>query len=157
MTNIEKVKRILDAGHWVKVTYPHIKFSFPSIVTSYKDDAFSYIDEFNMKCINYSEECLKDCTIEAIQRIPTAYKSWDKVLVLSNPTGNESMDNMVWKILEVKDNLSYYYSIFNTDKSDRWNFPAHCLSPAFDEDSLSGKEAKVTIDGKEYSATLKLI
>ena len=31
------------------------------------------------------------------------------------------------------------------------------IAPAFEEDSLSGKEAKVTIDGKEYSATLKLI
>ena len=150
MTNIEKVKRILDAGHWVKVW---------EMFTIVHYDAECFISS------DWSvfEHCEIDETygISVIQRIPTAYKAWDKVLVLSNPTGNESMDNMVWKILEVKDNLSYYYSIFNTDKSDRWNFPAHCLSPAFDEPkeepTLSGKEAKVTIDGKEYSVTLKLI
>ena len=158
MTNIEKVKRIIDAGHWVKVTYPD---GVIRIITSYYKDLLSYVrtDMDIMVVLNTPD--FKDCTIEVIQRIPTLYKAWDKVLVLSNPTGNESMDNMVWKILEVKDNLSYYYSIFNTDKSDRWNFPAHCLAPAFDEPkeepTLSGKEAKVTIDGKEYSVTLKLI
>ena len=155
MTNIEKVKRILDAGHWVKVTYPDN--GYIQTVTSYHSNEFSYTDKNPTNIYTVRNPSFKDCTIEVIQRIPTAYKAWDKVLVLSNPTGNESMDNMVWKILEVKDNLSYYYSIFNTDKSDRWNFPAHCLSPAFEEDSLSGKEAKVTIDGKEYSVTLKLV
>ena len=155
MTNIEKVKRILDAGHLVKVTYPDN--GYIQTVTSYHNNEFSYTDKNPTNIYTVRNPSFKDCTIEVIQRIPTAYKAWDKVLVLSNPTGNESMDNMVWKILEVKDNLSYYYSIFNTDKSDRWNFPAHCLSPAFEEDSLSGKEAKVTIDGKEYSVTLKLV
>lgn len=168
MTNIEKVKRILDAGHWVKVTYPHIKFSFPSIVTSYKDDAFSYIDEFNMKCINYSEECLKDCTIEVIQRIPTPYVAWDKVLVLSDISlscddseggtdAAEYIDEMVWKVSIIKANNGFHYSVYNYDKSDFYYFPAYCLAPVFEEDPLSGKEAKVTIDGKEYSVTLKLI
>ena len=153
MTNIEKVKRILDAGHYVKVIYPDGDFI---TVTSYNEEKFSYNDSGLLILISI-DKTFSNCTIEVIQRIPTPYVAWDKVLVLSNPTGNESMDNMVWKILEVKDNLSYYYSIFNTDKSDRWNFPAHCLSPAFEEDSLSGKEAKITIDGKEYSVTLKLI
>ena len=154
MTNIEKVKRILDAGHYVKVIYPDGDFI---TVTSYNEEKFSYIDSGLLILISI-DKTFSNCTIEVIQRIPTPYVAWDKVLVLSNPTGNESMDNMVWKILEVKDNLSYYYSIFNTDKSDRWNFPAHCLAPSFDEEpTLSGKEAKITIDGKEYSVTLKLI
>jgi len=155
MTNIEKVKRILDAGHWVKVKYNDSAYGLFTI-TSYIDDKFSYIRWLDGE-VWFAQQGLEDCTIEVIQRIPTPYNAGDKVLVLSNPTGNESMDTMVWKILEVKDNLSYYYSIFNTDKSDRWNFPAHCLSPAFEEDSLSGKEAKIVIDGKEYSVTLKLI
>ena len=155
MTNIEKVKRILDAGHWAKVTFEDGDIL---TITSYHGNEISYLGK-GLNCIfTFSNPSFKDCTIEVIQRIPTAYKSGDKVLVLSNPTGNESMDNMIWKILEVKDNLSYYYSIFNTDKSDRWNFPAHCLAPAFDEEpTLSGKEAKIVIDGKEYSVTLKLI
>ena len=155
MTNIEKVKRILDAGHYVKVIYPDGDFI---TVTSYNEEKFSYIDSGLLILISI-DKTFSNCTIEVIQRIPTPYVAWDKVLVLSNPTGNESMDNMVWKILEVKDNLSYYYSIFNTDKSDRWNFPAHCLAPAFDEPkeepTLSGKEAKVVIDGKEYTCVIK--
>ena len=40
MTNIEKVKRILDAGHWVKVTYPN---SVTRIITSYYKDLLSYV------------------------------------------------------------------------------------------------------------------
>ena len=151
MTNIEKVKRIIDAGHWVKVTFEDGE---TTTITSCLGDEYTWIDDNDVWVGDIIAEW---STIEVIQRIPTPYVAGDKVLVLSNPTGNESMDNMVWKILEVKDNLSYYYSIFNTDKSDRWNFPAHCLSPAFEEDSLSGKEAKIVIDGKEYSVTLKLI
>lgn len=154
MTNIEKVKRILDAGHWVKVTYTVT--GCIQIVTSYHNNVFSYADSNTINIYTARNPSFKDCTIEVIQRIPTPYKAGDKVLVLSNPTGNESIDNMVWKILEVKDNLSYYYSVFNTDKSDRWNFPAHCLAPAFDEEpTLSGKEAKIVIDGKEYTCVIK--
>ena len=158
MTNIEKVKRILDAGHWVKVTW---ESGWVYTIISYFRETFCFIDtNIQMFCDSLVfDNCKK---IEVIQRIPTAYKAGDKVLVLSNPSPDVvSMENMIWKILEVKDNLSYYYSIFNTDKSDRWNFPAHCLAPAFDEPkeepTLSGKEAKVVIDGKEYSVTLKLI
>jgi len=41
MTNIEKVKRILDAGHWVKVTYEDFD---DNTVTSYIEDSYSYIE-----------------------------------------------------------------------------------------------------------------
>lgn len=152
MTNIEKIKRILDAGHWVKATSEW----FIITITSYNKNEFTYLHDGSIHISTYNFD---NYTIEVIQRIPTPYKAGDKVLVLSNPSPDVvSMENMIWKILEVKDNLSYYYSIFNTDKSDRWNFPAHCLAPAFEEEpTLSGKEAKVVIDGKEYSVTLKLI
>ena len=39
MTNIEKVKRILDAGHWVKVIYPD---GTMRTATSYHNDRVSY-------------------------------------------------------------------------------------------------------------------
>ncbi len=156
MTNIEKVKRILDAGHFVKATdkdwVVYTIYAQPEDwwVISYK------VCDGELELFQINE--WEDCTIEVIQRIPTPYVAGDKVLVLSNPSPeNKDKEVMVWKILEVKDNLLYYYSIFNTDKSDRWNFPSHCLSPVFEEDSLSGKEAKIVIDGKEYSVTLKLI
>ena len=43
------------------------------------------------------------------------------------------------------------------NKYEWFYFPNYCLAPTFEEDSLSGKEAKIVIDGKEYSVTLKLI
>jgi len=82
MTNIEKVKRILDAGHWVKV----IKGRYTLICTSYNDNDFSYINP-SMKGMHLCEDMKFDnCTIQVIQRIPTPYKPGDKVLVLSNPS-----------------------------------------------------------------------
>ena len=156
MTNIEKVKRILDAGHWAKVTYPDGDIL---TITSYHGNEISYLGK-GLNCIfTFSNPSFKDCTIEVIQRIPTAYKDWDKVLVLSNPEPSiQNMQDMVWKVCEVKTTDGFNYSVWYENKNNDWIFPSHCLAPAFDEEpTLSGKEAKVVIDGKEYSATLKLI
>ncbi len=105
------------------------------------------------------EHCEIDETygISVIQRIPTAYKSGDKVLVLSNPFFNEDIEAMVWNVCIVRDYHDAYYTVYADDKSKYYIFPYYCLAPVFEEDSLSGKEAKVVIDGKEYSVTLKLI
>ena len=155
MTNIEKVKRILDAGHLAKVTYEN---GIITTFTSYYEDRFSYIKDDYL----YSHQAeFKGCTIEVIQRIPTPYVAWDKVLVLSNPSpdrsNSEYVDKMVWKVCEVKTTDGFNYEVWDEDKTDYWILPPSCLAPAFDEDSLSGKEAKIVIDGKEYSVTLKLI
>ncbi len=152
MTNIEKVKRILDAGHWVKVNYGagHIY-----TVISYYNDYFTYVDDKNKVRI---EKLLFTTLykIEVIQRIPTPYVAWDKVLVLSNPSlGIEGKEAMVWKVMEVNCFHDDYYRVWTDDKSDWFYFPSHCLSPVFEEDSLSGKEAKIVIDGKEYTCVIK--
>ena len=152
MTNIEKVKRILDAGHYVGITYPD---GTMCTATSYHNNRVSYFHKESLWTINSSFE---DCTIEVIQRIPKPYVAWDKVLVLSNPDpDNIYKEAMAWKVCEVYRFDSEVYHIYELDKSDHWEFPAHCLAPVFEEDSLSGKEAKIVIDGKEYSVTLKLI
>ncbi len=154
MTNIEKVKRILDAGHWVKVIY---KDGTILNITSNYEWIFTYINP-KTETVSSTSYDFTGCTIEVIQRIPTPYVAGDKVLVLSNPSpyiiGKEAM---VWKVCEIKHICTYYYEVYNEDKSDSWSFPSWCLAPAFEEDSLSGKEAKIVIDGKEYTATLKLI
>lgn len=161
MTNIEKVKRILDAGHWVKVTYQD---GYTYTITSYREktdcyDAYSYIDmKWNMECDDIE---FKNCTIEVIQRIPTPYKAWDKVLVLSNPNPNfEDKEAMVWEVCEVSDISSLAINVFNVDKTRTWQFNLHQLAPAFDDEKdtdldLSWKEVTVTIDGKEYTAVMK--
>ena len=153
MTNIEKVKRILDAGHWVKVTW---ESGWVYTIISYFRETFCFTDtNIKMFCDSLVFE---NCTIEVIQRIPTAYKSGDKVLVLSNPyPWIEDKEVMVWKVYEINSFHNGYYRVWTDDKSDWFYFPYHCLSPAFEEDSLSGKEAKIVVDGKEYSVTLKLV
>ncbi len=155
MTNIEKVKRILDAGHWVKATdkdwVVYTIYAQPEDwwVISYK------VDDGELELFQINE--WEDCTIEVIQRIPTPYKAWDKVLVLSNPEpDNKYTQDMVWKVYDVESIDVWGIYILDID-SDSWYIPHSCIAPAFEEDSLSGKEAKVTIDGKEYSVTLKLI
>ena len=151
MTNIEKVKRILDAGHWVKFTVNKVTVTF----TSYYGNNISYIKEWYLHSHPVD---VNEWTIEVIQRIPTPYVAGDKVLVLSNPSpDNIYKEAMAWKVCEVYRFDSEVYHIYELDKSDHWEFPAHCLAPVFDDDSLSGKEAKIVIDGKEYSVTLKLI
>lgn len=156
MTNIEKVKRILDAGHWVKATdndwVVYTIYDQPEKwwVISYK------IDDGELELFQINE--WEDCTIEVIQRIPTAYKKGEKVLVLSNPSPDvEDMQNMVWKICEVRDAHENDYSVWNKDKKDYYYFSHHHLAPAFDDDepTLSWKEITIAIDGKEYTAVIK--
>lgn len=78
MTNVERTKRILDAGHWVKAASK----GFIITITSYNEDKFTYLHDGN---IHISADNFDNYTIEVIQRIPTAYKAGDKVLVLSHP------------------------------------------------------------------------
>ncbi len=145
MTNIEKVKRILDAGHWVKVTYDD---GLSITVTSYYVNAFTYIKNWY---VDYNNLEFGDCTIEVIQRIPTPYKAGDKVLVLSNPSpGIEGKEAMVWKVMEVNCFYNGYYRVWNDNKSDWFYFPSNYLAPVLDDEpTLSWKEVTVTIDGKE--------
>jgi len=95
MTNIEKVKRILDAGHWAKVTFED---GVIRTVTSYYECLFSYF-RTDIETMSTIRDDFKDCTIEVIQRIPTPYKKGEKVLVLSNPSPDRSnskyVDDMV--------------------------------------------------------------
>lgn len=94
MTNIEKVKRIIDAGHWVKAI-PRSGNGY-KIITSYIDNQLSCIDDDIMSLCTTNKQSFDNCTIEVIQRIPTPYVAGDKVLVLSNPiTGISAKQEMV--------------------------------------------------------------
>ena len=117
-------------------------------VTSYHCDEFSYTHNHIGYIFTYDKPTFENCTIEVIQRIPTAYKAGDKVLVLSNPNpNNQEIEDMVWKVWTVKATGGFNYAVWDEDKTDYWILPTSCLAPVFEEDSLSGKEAKVTIDG----------
>ena len=89
MTNIEKVKRILDAGHWVKATSE----GFIITITSYNKNEFTYLHDGRIHISTYN---FNDYTIEVIQRIPAQYVAGDKVLVLSNQSPyNKYIETMV--------------------------------------------------------------
>ena len=153
MTNIEKVKRILDAGHWVKVSYPDGDIL---TITSYHGNEISYLGK-GLNCIfTFSKPTFENCTIEVIQRIPTPYKAGEKVLVLSNPEpDNRYTQDMVWKVYDVESIDVWGIYILDID-SDSWYIPHSCIAPAFDDElTLSWKEVTVTIDGKEYTAVIK--
>ena len=154
MTNIEKVKRILDAGHWAKVTW---ESGWVYTIISYFRETFCFTDtNIKMFCDSLVFE---NCTIEVIQRIPTAYEAGDKVIVLSNPCpNNQEIEDMVWEVCEILYYSGTYYKVLTNYSPDCHFFPAHCLAPVFDDEpTLSGKEAKIVVDGKEYSVTLKLV
>ena len=156
MTNIEKIKRILDAGHWVKATSEW----FIITITSYNKNEFTYLHDgrINIGTCNFN-----NYTIEVIQRIPAQYVAGDKVLVLSNQSPyNKYIETMVWKVCEIKDVNDFDYYVWNEDRTDDWHFPSYCLAPAFDDEEISdldriisGKEAKIVIDGKEYTCVIK--
>ena len=153
MTNIEKVKRILDAGHWVKVSYPDGDIL---TITSYHGNEISYLGK-GLNCIfTFSKPTFENCTIEVIQRITTPYKAGEKVLVLSNPEpDNRYTQDMVWKVYDVESIDVWGIYILDID-SDSWYIPHSCIAPAFDDElTLSWKEVTVTIDGKEYTAVIK--
>ena len=161
MTNIEKVKRILDAGHCVRITFTKWRCAGDTcIITSYSKCNFSYITKGDTVLSTIEPKLIKDCTIEVIQRIPTPYVAGDKVLVLSNPDHySDAKQEMVWKVLEIWlwNGINYVVSI---DGKLWYHFPNHCLAPAFDDEKdtdlkLSWKEVTVTIDGKEYTAVMK--
>lgn len=152
MTNIEKVKRILDAGHWVKVVY---KDGIIINITSYYWSIFTYINP-RTETVSTTRYDFVDCTIEVIQRITTPYKQGEKVRVLSNPEpDNKYTQDMVWKVYDVESIDVWGIYILDID-SDSWYIPHSCIAPAFDDElTLSWKEVTVTIDGKEYTAVIK--
>ena len=144
MTNIEKVKRILDAGHRVRITFTKWRCAGDTcIITSYSKCNFSYITKGDTVLSTIEPKLIKNCTIEVIQRMPTPYKAGDKVLVLSNPrpdrSNSEYVDEMVWKICEVKNTDSFNYKVWDEDKTDYWILPPSCLAPAFDDEPTDRK------------------
>lgn len=156
MTNIEKVKCILDAGHWVKATDKHWKsykiYDQPKDwwVISYK------IDDGELEMFQINE--WEDCTIEVIQRIPTEYSVGDKVILLSSPfTGIKNKDTFVWKICEVRS--IWYSDVMITYQWEDRSVPYHCIAPAVDdidddEEDEEENESTVTSNLKRYSVAM---
>lgn len=158
MTNIEKVKRILDAGHWVRFTTEDYSIK----ITSYIEDSYSFIEDWVMYDAYMSEEITELWTIEVIQRIPTPYKAGEKVLVLSNPEEwNENIESMVWNVCKIRCESCTEYMVWTWEDTYEFHyFPSWCIAPSFDDEKdtdlkLSWKEVTVTIDGKEYTAVMK--
>jgi len=128
MTNEQKIKAYLDAGHYVKayidwwISTNLIYDNWKYFVNQYA--TFNEYDKF------------EDCTVEPIPRKPP-YKVWDKVIVLEIAREIDWYDNwgrnkkeQVWKVWSITmlDN-DWTYQIDN----DVW-LPSWAIAPAFDDD-----------------------
>lgn len=128
MTNEQKIKAYLDAGHLVK-TYIDWWISTNLIYDNWKYFVNQYAT-FN----EYDK--FENCTVEPIPRKPP-YKVWDKVIVLEIAREIDWYDNwgrnkkeQVWKVWSITmlDN-DWTYQIDN----DVW-LPSWAIAPAFDDE-----------------------
>ena len=67
------------------------------------------------------------------------------------------------KLSHLKEWEKIYLEVEEEDDPDGyWTVPSYCLAPYFDDEEISdtnriisGKEAKIVIDGKEYTCVIK--
>ena len=128
MTNEQKIKAYLDAGHLVK-TYIDWWISTNLIYDNWKYFVNQYAT-FN----EYDK--FEDCTVEPIPRKPP-YKAWDKVVVLEIAREMDWYDDFsdtkkwtVWKVWTITWICPDWTYIINNEAF----FPSWSIAPAFDDD-----------------------
>lgn len=128
MTNEQKIKAYLAAGHLVK-TYIDWWISTNLIYDNWKYFVNQYAT-FN----EYDK--FEDCTVEPIPRKPP-YKFWDKVVVLEIAREMDWYDDFsdtkkwtVWKVWTITWICPDWTYIINNEAF----FPSWSIAPAFDDD-----------------------
>ena len=142
MTNEQKIKAYLEAGHYVKATdtdwgsYKIYDQPEEWWVISYKIGD-GELDLFEI-------DGWEDCTIEPISRKPS-YKVWDKVIVLEIAREIEEYNlldsdqqEMIWWVFIIE-SIDFYWIRLNCSKDSRYDdcytFPSWCLAPYFDDEN----------------------
>jgi hypothetical protein len=167
MTNIEKVKRILDAGHFVKASTNKGWDGYYNIYDIVEENAITYSSGWVLMLLPL--HTLENYIFEPVAKNPN-YKVGEKVKVLDIAREIEEYNlldsdqqEMIWWIYTIE-SIDCYWIRLKCDPDSRYDdsytFPSWCLSPAFDDEKdtdliLSWKEVTVTIDGKEYTAVMK--
>ncbi len=129
MTNEQKIKAYLEAGHYVKVNLGNIWW-YVTIV-NYDMAKFIYSDWSSDLCFKFESDM-----VEPIPRKPP-YKVWDKVVVLEIAREMDWYDDFsdtkkwtVWKVWTI----TWIYPDWTYIINGEAFFPSWSIAPAFDDD-----------------------
>lgn len=169
MNTYDKVKAVIEAWHYAVLQHKDndycIAYAIDSDWSILRSDwsndieiALDHLDGF----YDNEDEINEFKFIKVIPRPIKYYKPWDKVMIMDNVKDipwYDHWDNeykeMIWWPYEIKSvDTDGTYPVYTKDKSDFYWFPHHVLAPYFEGETMSGKKVKVTIDWKEYEATI---
>lgn len=134
MTNEQKIKAYLAAGHHVKVT-----ILINNTITIVHDNWWRFVSS-NGSLFDYGT--LYDKIVEPLPLTPPPYKVWDKVIILdvakqiiNYSEWDQKKRDMIWKVFTI-DDVSYCIDIW------LYSFPYLAVAPYFD-DKEEEKQTKI--------------
>lgn len=134
MTNEQKIKAYLAAGHHVKVT-----ILINNTITIVHDNWWRFVSS-NGSLFDYGS--LDDKIVEPLPLPPPPYKKWDKVIILdvakqvaNYAEWDQEKKDMIWKVFTIY-SLDYAINIWE------YSFPYFAVAPYFD-DKDEAKQTKI--------------
>lgn len=126
MTNEQKIKAYLAAGHHVKVT-----LLTGDTITIVHDNWWRFVSS-DASTFYYGN--LDKYQVEPLPLNPPQYKVWDKVIILdivkeidTYPRWDQEKKDMIWKVFEIGF-VSYSLEIWE------YEFPYWAIAPYFDDE-----------------------
>lgn len=126
MTNEQKIKAYLAAGHHAKVT-----ILINNTITIVHDNWWRFVSS-NGSLFDYGS--LDDKIVEPLPLPPPPYKKWDKVIILdvareviNYSDWDQEKKDMTWKVFEIGF-VSYSIEIWD------YEFPYWAVAPYFDDE-----------------------
>lgn len=140
MTNEQKIKAYLAAGHHVKVTS---KYWDVYTIYAMQDDFFVEYAEAEACVTFFSSEPFSWYTIEPIPLPPPPYKVWDRIIILdvakqvaNYSEWDQKKKDMIWKVFTI-DAIGYCIDIWP------YSFPYWAVAPYFDDEEEEEKQTKI--------------
>lgn len=134
MTNEQKIKAYLAAGHHVKVTV-----LINNTITIVHDNWWRFVSS-NGSLFDYGN--LYDKIVEPLPLTPPPYKVWDKVIILdvakqiiNYSEWDQQKKDMIWEVFTI-DDVHFCIDIWE------YSFPYFAVAPYFD-DKEEEKQTKI--------------